>query len=160
MGLGIGLICGAVLLQLMSFGMNASLELPEEDDRSAGEMTEEQWLALADRFGYVAVKAGERRYTQEELDAAVAAAREEGRRTAADAPEPEPTESYAILIRRGMNAQDVGEMLFVLGLIESVDEFNDYMKSRGLTSRIRAGRYRFDGKPTLEEIASRITVKE
>jgi hypothetical protein len=157
MGLGIGLICGAVLLQLMLYGTEMNFALPEEELRQADSLTEEQWLAMADRFGYVPLKNNEKRYTRQELDAAVEAAREEERRSGAGNPSEPMKESFAFYIQRGMNSHDVAELLFILGLVETMDEFDDYMKSHELTSNIRAGKYRFDGRPSLEEIASRIT---
>lgn len=166
MGLGIGLIFGAILLQLMNLAgemddLAALPGTPEEQSAQDGPagITEEQWLELAGVFGYQPVKKHERLYTEEELNESLRKAREEERMAARAEWEQkaEETAHYGFYIQWRMDAEKVGELLQAMGLADSAEQFANYMKEKGLSGRIRTGAYHFEGKPTMEEIAERIT---
>ncbi|MFF2089039.1 hypothetical protein [Paenibacillus sp. NPDC058174] len=163
-GLGIGIIVGALLLQLLQIGEQSQAKLGES--LFAGE---------------------EKQYTQQELDTAVAAAREE---KAADKPssipagteattapspsatpvastepekkpestekpqqteEPEaPVQELVLQIKGGTNLTETAKLLAENGLIEDKAAFISAMKR----SKFRAGYFLFKGKPQLKEVIS------
>lgn len=165
MGLGIGLICGAILLQLMMVARDLGdmTQVQDEEPVSWTEaeletVTEEQWLSMADRFDYQAIGKDVKIYRQEQLDEAVQAAREQERQAIADkAPAVGDTGGYSISIMNGMTSDDVADLLLSLGLIESEESFTRILDERNLHSRIQVGNFTFEGKPDVGEIITAIT---
>ncbi|WP_042160515.1 hypothetical protein [Paenibacillus gorillae] len=166
-GLGIGIIVGALLLQLLQIGEQSQAKLGES-------------LFAGD----------EKQFSQKELDAAVAAAVEE---QAADKPvvsspaagteatiapsatpvasaepekkpestvkpeqteEPEaPVQELVLQIKGGMNLTGTAKLLADNGLIEDEAAFIAAMK-RSKKPTVRAGYFLFKGKPQLKEVVS------
>lgn len=165
MGLGIGLICGAILLQLMIAARDLGdmtqvrdAEPTSWSEAELGTVTEDQWLSMADRLGYQPISKDVKVYKQEQLDEAVRTAREQERQAIA---EKEPVAGgeggYSISIMRGMTSDDVADLLLSLGLIESKGSFTGLLDERNLHSSIQVGNFTFEGKPDLEEIVAAIT---
>jgi len=175
-GLGAGLMIGAMLLQLM----NEAAEFGSPGNRNAAGL-----FNLPDRarleedaslLGLVLHDAKETWYTQAEVDALLREARSE--------PEAEDNETSAgwlpsgqsafdittvesdvmprfflIDIRAGMSGDEVGRMLQAAGLVDDLDAYRQEMEARGLDVKIRAGTYTFAYKPDLSDLIDAITLK-
>ncbi|OXS59703.1 hypothetical protein B1A99_09155 [Cohnella sp. CIP 111063] len=181
MGFGIGLIVGAIMLQMITFAEKQNAPLPQE------QMTPEE---LSDE----AKKAGLLLLTQEQLDArvqeAVAASEQEGQgessgeegdsgqpdasgeeQTASEAPSATPnseseeappaaeaTEQVSLYISYGMSLTEVGQELLKLGVIDDVKVFIE--ETRPVATKMKVGTAVFKGKPTYQEIMDELVRKK
>lgn len=182
MGVGVGIICGALLLQLLlivdsppseAVNFGADGESPSADatvmsalggdgamDRAA--MDEDALREAADRMGFRLVPSGERMYTAAELEQAVEEARKDaanaaggtGNATEENGGRDERTE---LVVPSGATLTQVARELERLELIDDEQRFIDWMKERRLQRRIVAGYYSFYGRPSYEVIADVIT---
>lgn len=152
MGFGIGMICGALLLQVLLFAQNMSADsgvVPGEGlaDAESGEWSEEQLVAAAESLGYELHPKGEKLFTERELEEAVREAAE----TSA------PSGAWWILVPNGSTSEEVAELLAQSGLVADKLEWMALLTERGLHSRIRAGVYTFDHIPEPEELLAVLT---
>lgn len=156
MGLGAGLVIGALLLQLMTgagIGQNRQPLLPadpegdEEEQRLDlwDEPTEQQLRDAAERLSYQLFPADQTVYTQTEVDELLA--QQAG----------EHDVEYAFYIRRNMNLTEVAEMLALFELVEDEQAFIEKVKQSRSSTRIQVGTYTFQGKPTEEQLIEAIT---
>jgi hypothetical protein len=185
MGVGVGMICGSLLLQLLliagipdsdsadsgavneapsSANLSVMSVLGGSGDRNAAD--EDALREAADRLGYRLVPAEEQMYTAEELERAVEEARKEAGNAggvAADPAEGQGGETDAqeqrteLIIPSGSNLTDVAKELARLALIDDEQRFINWMKERKLQRRIVAGYYLFNGAPSYEDIAKVIS---
>ncbi|GGG12170.1 hypothetical protein [Paenibacillus abyssi] len=146
-GLGMGLILGALLLQLMITAKQQESDLMQAEQNSTG---------VTDKL-----------YSQEEVDQMIA--QERGRLAAlepehADAEQAEkaaanePDEKSLIRIVRitsGSNLNDTAQMLEDYGLIEDKYQFISSMRDR--SRKIRSGTFYFEGMPSEEQVKETIT---
>ncbi|MBN2983627.1 MULTISPECIES: hypothetical protein [Cohnella] len=165
-GLGLGLMLGAAMLQLILTA--ESMSLPSGG--IASETLEEE----AEAQGFALVPAGEKTYSQQELDRAVAEAvknaaagggTETGGTSEADAsaspspeasPAPAPApEKLVFYIRANATLKEVATALKGLALIEDEDAF--IREARSYSGKLRVGPSVFVGKPSFEEIIEEIT---
>lgn len=83
-------------------------------------------------------------------------------------PTPEPTETpvveesgnkqtITLNIVKGMYSHEVAEEAYRIGLVESVEEFDQYLINNGYASRIHINSYEFELGATEWEIAEKIT---
>lgn len=167
MGLGAGIVLGALLLQIITFAENQNDSL----DKLNGEIT----------------------YTQKQLDEAVAKAVADAKASPASSegksgspspsgstspsptasPSTSPSESpsasaspsssadadnqqeIVFYVYEGMDLRRVARTLQRLGLVEDAEDFVD--ASREIAGKIEVGTSRFKGKPTYEEIIAELT---
>lgn len=170
-GLGLGLMLGAAMLQLILTA--ESMSLPSGG--IASETLEEEAAAQ----GFALVPAGEKTYSQQELDRAVEEAvkdaaagggqdgggTEAGGTSEADAsaspspeasPAPAPApEKLVFYIRANATLKEVATALKGLALIEDEDAF--IREARSYSGKLRVGPSVFVGKPSFEEIIDEIT---
>lgn len=169
MGLGIGLIVGASMLQLI-------LAAKEQ----AGSInTKEQLEEQASRAGYTVYPANVKMYTEEELQAKLdeaVKARQEAEATSpspspsTESKEPESTESASespsataeeepkattLYVRPGMTLTEVAKKLEELGVVEDGDDFLD--KCWSIAKDLEVGTAVFTGQPTYRAIMSELT---
>lgn len=153
-GLGVGLMLGASMLELM----NAAQPSP------AAAWTEEQWKAQAERFGYQVFPSEEKVFTRDEVDRMVheaearasAAARTGG--TAGNGTAAEGDErTLTMPIPSGMTLTEAAEGLLVLGLLTDRKDFEDFLRAaRPYSGDIQPGIAVFRGKPTHEELIAEL----
>jgi hypothetical protein len=155
-GLGLGLMLGAAMLQLMNVARSApsSVQLPNEP------LSREELEQEAGAKGYQLVRDDGETYTKEQLDAAVAEAKKESAAANAASPSADPSASkqpkqYAFYVRPNASLQEVANALEALGLIEDRTEFVKLAKP--YSGKIRVGMCQFAGKPTSEEIIAELT---
>lgn len=167
-GLGLGLMLGAAMLQLM---------LAADASRLPGApLTGEALKKEAAAQGFALVPAEEKTYTQQELDRAVAeavrkaaasggGAAQKGGGTGAPAPaspdkatassQKPAAEKYAFYIRANATLAEVATGLKELGLIEDEEAF--IRKAKPYSGKLRVGPSVFEGKPTFDRIIAEIT---
>lgn len=185
-GLGIGLIIGALLLQLMNVAVNGVNQnsLLNNNDVLASEHTIEQLAAIAEALDYRIIEKSVKYYTQEEMDKSI----DEAKKTMSseqttdnnkpivkepvveqpvvEAPKAEPIvvkevvkETYRIQIQSGMVTSDVTSLLLSSGLISDVASFEKELARRNLNKSIQIGTFEFDKKPSLTELINKITTQ-
>jgi len=155
MGFGIGMICGALLLQVLLFAQNMSADsgvvpgggLADAESGENGQWSEEQLFAAAESLEYQLHPKGEKLFTERELEEAVREAAEESG----------PSLTWWILVPNGSTSEEVAELLAQSGLVADKPEWLALLTERGLHSRIRAGVYTFDHIPEPEELLVMLT---
>lgn len=177
MGLGIGLILGASMLQLILVAQE------QAEEASKLPMTREQLQQEASRLNSVVYSADQRLYTEEQLLAKleeVKQAKGEPEPETSKEPEPgaskEPEQSAApkddeqpmpaseasaeaepitLYIRPRMTLEEVAQKLEELGLVEDADDFVE--KSLSIAKSLDVGTAVFYDKPTYAEIRRELT---
>lgn len=157
-GLGLGLMLGAGMLQLM----NAARSMSESGPLATASISQEQLEQEAADRGFRLVGNDEETYTKEQLDAAVAAAKQEAEKAAASADRPsgggaasEPVKEYDLYVRPNASLQEVANALEAMGLIDDKAAFIRLAKP--YSGKLRVGLCRFAGKPTPEDIVAELT---
>ena len=156
-GLGLGLMLGAVLLELVNFS--------RQSGPAAAEWTEEQFLEQADRFGYRVFPADAQIYTRADVDRMVretagsdapSAENSEPAQGREEEPEEEASREPAPLtlpIYSGMTLSEAAEGLLVLGVLTDRKELEEFLRfARPHSGDLQPGIAVFRGKPTHEEI--------
>ena len=157
-GLGLGLMLGVSMLQLMNVARSApqSVQLPNEP------LSRDDLEKEAGAKGYKLVRDDGETYTKEQLDAAVAQAKKE----ASASPSVSPSSSgetegdgtakeLDYYVPPGASLQEVASALLAMELIDNKDAFIKLAKPS--SGKIRVGLCRFSGKPTPEEIVAELT---
>lgn len=168
MGLGLGLIIGAILLELM----NVAISGVEQDAvltnsiLDSKEYTLGELKAIADSLDYNIIEKSVVFYTQNELDEAIIEAKT--KQPAVDEPveeeskvetveDIETTTTYQITIQSGMGTKAVSKLLLSSGLIDDADSFEEELSRRGLNNKIQVGPFEFTTKPSLTALINKIT---
>ena len=164
MGLGIGLIVGATMLQLI-------LAAKEQ----VGNMkTREQLEEQASKAGSVVYPANEKIYTEEELQAKLDEAVKAQQKAEAPSPSPSPSseskepisespsaiaedepKATTLYVRPGMTLTEVAKKLEELGVVEDSSDFLD--KCWSIAKDLEVGTAVFTGQPTYRAIMSELT---
>ncbi|HEY0826969.1 MAG TPA: hypothetical protein VGE40_02645 [Bacilli bacterium] len=154
-GLGIGLIVGAILLQIMIY---ADKPLPEQGNVPEDPMDETELVEAVEKLGYSVIKKDltSTPSPQEKTDITPVPAL-----TSSPSPvitqSPSPSKEITVIIPRGSGSEAVGNLLFKSKVISNVDEFVKAVENRKLTNKIQSGSFSFTGKETLNEILKIIT---
>ena len=156
-GLGVGLIAGSVLLQLM-FNVE---EMENRTIQQGGTAAVEQLQAEADKLNYKVVPKDQKTYSDKDIESIRQKAAEEERGKLAVQPVPQqlqPKTVSSVYITEQMNAYHVADMLLKANLITDSNGFVSALRDKKLTTRIRAGSYSFDSGASVDDIISRITI--
>lgn len=166
-GLGLGIALGAALLQLMNAAQSPAgpTRLPNEP------LSLEELKKQSAAKGYTLVRTGAgKTYSQEELDAAVAAARKEaapagqgsaeGAEKAGSESEEDSTavagdQSKTLYIWQHATLQEVAHALEGLGLIDDKAAF--IKRAKPYAGKLRVGLCTFSGQPTYDQIIEELT---
>lgn len=176
MGLGIGLMIGASMLQLILAAQDQSKPL-----------TREQLEKKAEAAGYVVYSADKPLYTEEELQAKIEEAIQQAQKKA-EAAEPtsapsdkqeieppaktspesdaspsaspgatdsEDPKATTLYVKTGMTLTEVAAKLEQLGVVEDGDDFLD--KCWSIAKDLKVGTAVFTGKPTYRQIMTELT---
>jgi hypothetical protein len=167
MGLGIGLIIGASMLQLIQLAQEQAVMVAEEP------ITREQLNDEAEKAGLVLL-------TEEQLatkveNAVAAALQDEAPKTQDESEgikdtnsalkppesskEPEPAvtpvpKTVTLTVTYGMTLTEVADELKKLGVIEDAEDF--IKKARSISKKMKIGKSEFTGKPTYKEIMNEL----
>ncbi|MEB3101134.1 hypothetical protein [Ferviditalea candida] len=152
-GLGLGLIAGALLLQLMNSVPSSDKEalIPQQTANATPQMDLNEIKARAGELGLHVFDKDEKIYTEVELQDQL----EKSKREAIQSLSPQTRWVFAI--SAGMSAYKIADMLISMQIIEDTNAFIAEIKSQNLGSKIRAGIYTFDQKPTMAELIDKIT---
>ncbi|WP_426447051.1 hypothetical protein ACP26L_24025 [Paenibacillus sp. S-38] len=158
-GLGIGLMAGALLLELMNTVANPQTSMPAADPLDKAQVKE-----LALQYFKVYEKE-EAVYDQTQLDQTVQQKVEEERQklaAAQPAPAPAPAPADAlkeiyIYVAPGIVVSQVGDMLVTSGVIADKNAFLTEMNNRGLNEKVKIGVLAFKGPQTLEQVLAAVT---
>lgn len=148
MGLGTGVILGALLLQLMFIGQNPSTDSSESGLPS-------NWMDLAAEQGFVV-------YSADQINLGSSAAdplsvNKETTVAEKDKASGGKMQAATVEIRNGMKSAEVAQMLEMAGVIESSADLLKELETMGLSKKIQIGVYTFTLPSTVEEVAEAIT---
>ncbi|MBE1446431.1 MULTISPECIES: hypothetical protein [unclassified Paenibacillus] len=155
-GLGLGLIAGALLLQVMNIAVSPQqangLELQELDKQKLKE--------AASKYFQVN-ELDQKLYNQAQADALVQQKlKEEKEKQAANAPAQaakEPAKETYIFISKGLTAGNVADLLQQSGVISDRKAFEDAMYKQQLNDKIVAGVHVFKGPQDLTQVLTNLT---
>lgn len=153
-GLGLGIICGALLLQLMLIGERQA-EVPlapvsaETDGSGSGQSGAGELLASGNGTAEAEVQGGEDAAPSSEPDAASGSGAAPSSVTPAPSGENGSRSWNLIKIEAGMGLKETGELLAQQHIIEDASAFVKRMKSLG--KPVRAGYFLFAGEADLDE---------
>ena len=160
-GLGLGLIAGAVMLQLM-FKVDEMDRLP-----TVGQLQDQ-----ADKLNYKVVPKEQPVFSDKEIEAIKQKAAEEERnklakQTAAPAAAPStapPAQAVAktvktVYISERMDASQVADMLVKAGVLPDTTGLVSSLDQKKLTTRIRPGSYSFEDQPSVDDVIVKITIQ-
>ncbi|MEX2416092.1 MAG: hypothetical protein WD424_08100 [Paenibacillaceae bacterium] len=168
-GLGIGLIIGAILLQLMNLAITGVGHdaLLNDSNIDENQFTLEELKAIADSLEYNVIEKSVVLYTQDEMDEAVLHAKESVeqvpvvKETEVEAPAKKlvigNSATYHISIESGMVTEDVTQLLITAGLISDAESFKEELTRRKLNNKIQVGTFEFSEKPSPTELINIIT---
>jgi pyruvate/2-oxoglutarate dehydrogenase complex dihydrolipoamide acyltransferase (E2) component len=165
-GLGVGLMLGASMLELIDTAR--SVASPPAAEPSP--LSEEQLAQAAKDHGYQLVAADRKWYTEDEVEKrvnealATAKAAENGEAGSAGGasaakplPDPHPSpapERHTLKVEYKMSLTAVANQLYKMGLIDSVSKFVQYAKP--YSGMLQVGTCEFVGKPTYEAIVQEL----
>lgn len=165
-GLGLGLIAGAVLLQLM-FKVDEMEGRTLEAGQSASAL--ERLQAQADKLNYKVVPKTQPIYSDKDIESLKQKAAEEERnkiaKQTASPPAPggspsQPAKTVrTVYISERMDASQVAEMLVKASLLQDTGGFVALLGEKKLTTRIRSGSYSFEDQPAVDDIIAQITIQ-
>lgn len=157
MGLGIGVILGAILLELTLFGQQMQESDPLSNntttqlEQQTSQISEEQLKQVAAKFHYRLIPLNETWYSPEAFEKAVQEAVLQEKLNMTD------WLNTGFVIEEGMTAILVAEQLHSNGWIDSEEEFLKKLAQQQLHGQIQAGTYEFVRRPTMEELIAIIT---
>ncbi|OPA77623.1 hypothetical protein BVG16_14350 [Paenibacillus selenitireducens] len=187
LGLGIGLISGGILLQLMLIGTSGQAASNISNDLDS--LTDAQLESYAAKLDMQVYPKETKLYTEQELQEKLvqqetklkasqkpveqpAAAKnaesksdsspakeESDSKVSKESNDTKDTKETSLRITSGVTLTQVSKELKRLGLISSVTDFVSYGKKKNITANLQTGTYVFVGTPTYAEIAARITEK-
>jgi hypothetical protein len=167
MGLGIGIILGASMLQLIRFAKDQAVMVANEP------MTKEQLDTEAQKAGLVLSPVGQTMYTQDQLEAkvgeAVAAQKDgnialksqgksdknESSSSPSESPKSDDPKAVTLYIRKNMTLAEVAKKLEELGVIENAQDF--IIKAEPIAKKLNIGTAVFTGKPTYKQIMAELS---
>jgi hypothetical protein len=159
-GLGIGLITGALLLQLMMISNpSASKSLnPSVVPVSVSEMDRVQLKEAAAKY-YQVFDVDQKMVSQTQVDSMVQqkVKEEKDKQATQQPPGKEAVKETYVYISSGLNAGNVGDLLFRSGVITDRKAFEDMMAQQQLNEKIVAGVHVFKGLVELASVVSNIT---
>ncbi len=178
-GLGIGMIIGALLLQLMNVSAVPKDNMAAANVDDSGKPAE-RIIAMKQNLqslGFKIYDQGEKLYTQEQLDQAIEREKSGRPNRTVQSPTPEPTTSpsmaaslnsessstdtqkpvWSFVIPQGMGSDQLGDLLVEKKFIEDKETLSAELNKRHLEASIRAGNYVFDHKPSLSALIQAIT---
>ncbi|NHN28353.1 hypothetical protein [Paenibacillus agricola] len=163
-GLGIGLIIGALLLQLMNITKPPSARADFIDGSSTiNEMDPGQLKEVAMKY-YQVFDKDQKLFNQAQVDASVQqkVKEEQDKHPVAVQQQPgqEVVKETYIYVSNGLNAGNVADLLVQSGVVTDRKGFEDLMAQQQLNYRIVAGVYMFKSPYELPVVVSTITTRQ
>lgn len=151
-GLGLGLMIGAALLQLM-FKAGATAQ---------ADVTAERLQAQAEQLNYKLVPKEQPIYAESDIEAIKRAAAEaERNRLAAQSSASPPTVKTVrvVYVSERMDASQVADMFVKAGLLSEPSALTSQLRERKLTTKIKSGLYSFEEPPSIDDIIAAVTIQ-
>ncbi|SFL45724.1 hypothetical protein SAMN03159341_106155 [Paenibacillus sp. 1_12] len=161
-GLGIGLIIGASLLQLMNAARPAAVKSDLLKSTAISELDHDQLKESASKYFQV-FEIDQKMISQSQADALVQQKVKEEKDKQPVVQPPAPVnqvvkETY-IYVSPGLNAGNVGDLLVTSGVISDRKAFEDMMYQQQLNEKIVSGVHVFKGPVELARVVSNITTR-
>lgn len=159
-GIGIGLITGSLLLQLMNVGAESANPQPS-NKVSLDELDVNQLKQQAERYFQVFSK-DEKVYTAAQTDKILAEQKEKLNATAPkpELAEPQPqVKQTVIYVEEGYKAEYVGQLLVKAGIIPDAKAFEQELIRQQKLNRIQVGAHLFGSKLDLSDVVDKLTTK-
>ncbi|WP_068608385.1 MltG/YceG/YrrL family protein [Paenibacillus swuensis] len=158
MGLGFGIIAGALLLQMM-----VSVELKDRQFQTAAlpsSLTDDELEEQAAERGLRLTKVEDKLYTQAELDIKVAETKKLNKPISVKEASTSGTPTHtvrSVYIPKGLDSATVSEILFEVGVIKDAAAFENLMTVKEANGKIQPGLKQFKGELSSQQIISIIT---
>lgn len=158
-GIGIGIIVGAILLQVMLVRPTA----PSQSGISLEEMDPQKLKEETSKY-YQVFEKNVKMYTQAELDAAIQKKlKDEADKQAASKPQDQPkasqpvvTSKIIIYVQPNLDATAVAELLVRSGVISDRKAFVTELDKRGGNTKIQVGYHEFEGVIDMQTIVTNL----
>lgn len=158
-GIGIGIIVGAILLQVMLIRPSS----PSKSGITLEEMDPQKLKEEASKY-YLVLEKNVKMYTQAELDAAIQKKlKEETDKLAAARPQDQPKVSpppvsskIVIYVQQNLDASTVADLLFRAGVISDRKAFITELDKQGGNTKIQVGFHEFEGKMEMPTIVTNL----
>jgi gas vesicle protein len=158
-GIGVGIIVGAVLLQVMLIRPSS----PSKSGISLEEMDPQKLKEEASKY-YLVFEKNVKMYTQAEIDSAVQKkVKEETDKFAASKPQDQPKASpptvsskIVIYVQQNLDASTVADLLFQAGVISDRKAFITELDKQGGNTKIQVGYHEFEGKMDMATIVTNL----
>lgn len=156
LGIGTGIIVGALLLQMMSVRASA----PGKSGLALDEMDPQKLKEEAAKY-YQVFDLGTKMYTQAELDASVQKkGKEEVDKLAAAKPQEQPKVDTiirtVIYVQPSLDATAVSELLVKSGLISDRKAFATELEKQGGNTKLQVGFHVFEGPMDMQKVVSNL----
>lgn len=164
LGIGTGIIVGALLLQMMSVRASA----PGSSGLALDEMDPQKLKEEATKY-YQVFDLGTHMYTQAELDAAVQKkVKEEADKIAAAKPQEQTQEQpkvetvvrTVIYVQPNLDATAVSELLVKSGLISDRKAFATELEKQGGNTKLQVGFHVFEGPMDMQKVVLNLITKQ
>ncbi|MBP1991308.1 hypothetical protein [Paenibacillus eucommiae] len=155
-GMGVGLIVGATLLQLMAYSINVTSQTTKP--AAISEWDPISLKAEASKSFQVFEK-GEKVYTQAELDRELQKKlKEEKDKLAVGSPAPSSAAKSTILyIQPDLVASNVSELLYKAGIVKDRSALEKELVKQNATRKMQVGFHRFEGELDIQQIIDILT---
>ncbi|BFH14801.1 endolytic transglycosylase MltG [Paenibacillus melissococcoides] len=173
-GLGAGIICGSVLLQLTLIGERAADPLSEPELRRQAERAGYELIprgAMADgtaegggaELPPTPASSGTQRQEEgagKKAAGGDSAAKPDSSAAKKQAPPPAEVKQEAkVKVAYGSGSRDIAKQLAEAGIVESAEEFERYVAKQQKQGKLRTGTFRFPVPSTMEEALRILTSK-
>lgn len=150
-GVGIGLIAGAILLQVMLAAKDAGAVRAPSAKTSAEDMDPKQLKEVAAKY-YQVFDKSEKVYTQSDVERKVQEALKAQPNQNAGTAAPAAAKKVAVYISQGLVASQVAELLYRSGVVADRNDFEKQLNEQQLTSKIQIGYHVFEGTPDTKQV--------
>ncbi|MCY9659061.1 hypothetical protein P5G65_22095 [Paenibacillus chondroitinus] len=160
LGIGTGIIVGALLLQVMSVRASA----PGKSSLALDEMDPQKLKEEAAKY-YQVFDLGTKMYTQAEVDASVQKkVKEETDKLAAakpqDQPKAETVVRTVVYVQPNLDATAVSELLVKSGLITDRKAFATELQKQGGNTKLQVGFHVFEGQLDMQQVVSNLITSQ
>lgn len=158
-GIGIGVIVGAILLQVMLFRPST----PSQSGISLEEMDPQKIREEASKY-YQVFEKNVKMYTQAELDAAIQKKlKDESDKVIATKPQDSPkvtqpasSSKIVIYVQQNLDASTVADLLYRSGVISDRKAFVTELDKQGGNTKIQVGYHEFEGVNDMPTIVTNL----
>jgi hypothetical protein len=165
-GLGVGLIAGAILLQLMNAAQSASTTYSNpavETSNTTMDQLDPQKLKQEASKVFQVFEKNEKVYTQKDFDTELQKKlKEERDKLAADAPSGSSTATKRTIlyIQPNLPASAVTEILFKAGIVSDRRALEEALTNQQAMNKMQVGYHMFEGSLTNEQIVKLLTTEQ